>query len=418
MGNNIITVVDLGTTKICTIIASITNNKIEIKGIGLHKSDGLEKGIIEDIPKATEAIKKTIIKAEEEAEGIKASNIYVGVAGEHIKSYDKKVEYLYSKNTSTDVKQEHIDKLIELAVDKVNKDIKNEEIVIIHKIAKNYTLDEDKNIKNPIKMSGKNLEAEVHIVTAKKNALENIRRCFTDLKYQIKSFVLEPLASSLAVLDDDSKKRGAIIVDIGGGTTDMLSYYNNYIDYSHIIEFGGKTLTKDLVDGTLISYEAAENIKINYGSLSEEAKTEIIELKNNYDNSNKKINIKTVNEILISRTRETIIRVQEKINSYVNIKGNVEKIVFTGGTSLLNNFSNFASNILKVNVQIGYPNLSYLEGTQKIDLNDPKYSTTVGLLYYGYREYKNNTLNKKSSNNSFSTNNFLDNLKNLFNLGE
>ncbi|OQX70947.1 MAG: cell division protein FtsA [Candidatus Cloacimonas sp. 4484_275] len=275
----IITALDIGTTKICVIIADINEeNKLEVRGIGTNKSNGLINGVVNDISKASQAIAGAIREAEEMA-GIKAKNIFVGIAGEHMKSQNTLGRIsLTTGSEPCEITQEHVDNVITNSKNNVKIQQGNERLEIIHAIPQYYDIDGQDGIMNPVNMSGFNLSAYVHIVMADINAIRNINKCVEIAGYKIEDIILEPIASSFAVLNEVEKTLGSILIDIGGGTTDIAVFFKDSIRFSGVIPLvkmitAGLTLTggASLLKNTDVLAEEIFNksTKIGYPDLSQ-----------------------------------------------------------------------------------------------------------------------------------------------------
>lgn len=380
----IITAIDIGTTKICVIIAQINeDNKLEVKGIGTSKSDGLVNGIVVDIMKASKSMSNAINEAEKMA-NFTAKNIYVGIAGEHIKSQNTIGRIsLTSGAHPCDIDQQHVENVISNSKNNVKIQQGNERLEIIHAIPQYYKIDDQDGIMNPVNMSGFNLSAHVHIVMADINALRNIHKCIEIAGYKVEESYLEPIASSHAVLDDVEKELGSIIIDIGGGTTDIAIFYKNSIRFSAVLPIGGKNITHDLSVGLHTSPQNAEKLKIDLGnSLSVRIPDDkIIEIEGIGGREAKNKKLKYMTEIIEARMREIFEGAYKILNEHHDLSLITAGLVLTGGASLLKDSSALADQIFNMPTKIGYPNLSNLAGPTE-RLENPRYATTVGILYY------------------------------------
>lgn len=412
----VITAIDIGTTKICVIIAQINeDNKLEVKGIGTCRSDGMVNGIVVDIMKASKSMSSAINEAEEMA-GFSAKNVYVGIAGEHIKSQNTIGRIsLTSGAHPCDIDQQHVENVISNSKNNVKIQQGNERLEIIHAIPQYYKIDDQDGIMNPVNMSGFNLSAHVHIVMADINALRNINKCIEIAGYKVEESYLEPIASSHAVLDDVEKELGSIIIDIGGGTTDIAIFYKDSIRFSAVLPIGGKNITHDLSVGLHTSPQNAEKLKINLGnSLSGRIPDDkIIEIEGIGGRETKRKKLKYMTEIIEARMREIFEGAYRILNEHHDLSLITAGLVLTGGASLLKGSSTLADQIFNMPTKIGYPNLNNLAGPTE-QLENPRYATTVGILYYVYNELQN-TDDKISSikiGNSFS--NFWQKVKDFF----
>ena len=384
----IITGIDIGTTKICVIIATFNEeNKLEIKGIGTSRSEGLVNGIVVDIMKATKSIKEAISESEKMA-GFKARNLYVGIAGNHIKSQNTIGRI--SLTTGADpceITQEHVENVITNSKNNVKIQQGNERLEIIHAINQYYKIDDQEGILNPVSMSGFNLSAHVHIVMADINALRNVKKCIERAGYKVEDIYLEPIASSNAVLNEVEKELGSILIDIGGGTTDIAVFYKNSIRFSFVLPLGGTDITNDLAIGLHTSPQNAENLKINQGNslASQIPEDALIDIEGIGGRKPKQKKLRYVNEIVEARMREIFEGSYKIIHEQYDLKMITAGLTMTGGASLLKSSDVLAEEIFNMSAKIGYPNLSDLSGPTE-RLENPKYATSVGILYYAYSE--------------------------------
>lgn len=412
----VITAIDIGTTKICVIITQINEeNKLEVKGIGTSKSDGMINGIVVDIMKASKSMSDSINEAEEMAT-IKAKNIYVGIAGEHIKSQNTIGRISLTSGTHPcDIDQQHVENVISNSKNNVKIQQGNERLEIIHAIPQYFKIDDQDGIMNPVNMSGFNLSAHVHIVMADINALRNINKCIEIAGYKVEETYLEPIASSHAVLDDVEKELGSIIIDIGGGTTDIAIFYKDSIRFSAVLPIGGKNITHDLSVGLHTSPYNAEKLKIELGnSLSGQIPDDkLIEIEGIGGREPKKKKLKYMTEIIEARMREIFESAYRILSEHHDLNLITAGLVLTGGASLLRNSSTLADQIFNMPTKIGYPNLTDLAGPTE-RLENPKYSTSVGILYYVYDELqsRDDKISSIKIGNSFA--NFWNKIKEIF----
>ncbi len=412
----IITAIDIGTTKICVIIATFNEeNKLEIKGIGTSRSDGLVNGIVVDIMKATQSIKEAISESEKMA-GFKARNLYVGIAGNHIKSQNTIGRI--SLTTGADpceITQEHVENVITNSKNNVKIQQGNERLEIIHAINQYYKIDDQEGILNPVSMSGFNLSAHVHIVMADINALRNVKKCIERAGYKVEDIYLEPIASSNAVLNEVEKELGSILIDIGGGTTDIAVFYKNSIRFSFVLPLGGTDITNDLAIGLHTSPQNAENLKINQGNslASQIPEDALIDIEGIGGRKPKQKKLRYVNEIVEARMREIFEGSYKILQEQYDLKMITAGLTMTGGASLLKSSDVLAEEIFNMSAKIGYPNLSDLSGPTE-RLENPKYATSVGILYYAYSELasKESKVQSIKIGNSFT--NIINKIKEIF----
>ncbi len=412
----IITAIDIGTTKICVIIATFNEeNKLEIKGIGTSRSDGLVNGVVVDITKASQSIKDAISESENMA-GLKAKNLYVGIAGNHIKSQNTIGRI--SLTTGADpceITQEHVENVITNSRNNVKIQQGNERLEIIHAIHQYYKIDDQEGILNPVSMSGFNLSAHVHIVMADINTLRNVKKCIEMAGYKVVDIYLEPIASSNAVLNEVEKELGSILIDIGGGTTDIAVFFKNSIRFSFVLPLGGTDITNDLAIGLHTSPQNAENLKINQGNslASQIPEDALIDIEGIGGRESKQKKLRYVNEIVEARMREIFEGAYKILNEQYDLKMITAGLTMTGGASLLKNSDVLAEEIFNMSTKIGYPNLTDLAGPTE-RLENPKYATSVGILYYAFNELVNKESKIQSIKIGNSFTKFINKIKEIF----
>ncbi|HMA99527.1 MAG TPA: cell division protein FtsA, partial [Spirochaetota bacterium] len=254
---DIIASLDIGTTKVCVIIARKTSSGVEVIGIGKADSHGLNKGMIVNIEATVKAISQAVEQAEVMS-GIEVNELHVGIAGGQIEGINSRgVIAVSRKGGDTEISEDDIARVINTAESvSISQDRE-----IIHVIPQEFIVDDQGGIEDPLGMSGVRLEAEVHLVTCLKSATANIRKAVQRAGYAVADIVLQPIASAEAVLNDDEKELGAVVVDIGGGTSDVLIYKSNSIWFTQVITLGGNNVTKDISHGLRTPIGSAETIK-------------------------------------------------------------------------------------------------------------------------------------------------------------
>ncbi|MBN1638069.1 MAG: cell division protein FtsA, partial [Ignavibacteriales bacterium] len=259
MKGNIITGLDLGTTKVCALIAEKEDHKINILGFGVAPNEGLNRGLVANIAKTAEAISEAIKIATNRA-GMSIKDVTVGVAGEHIKSIRHR-NYITISNPDKEITQEDLDRLQE----DVKTIRKPAEFQILHIIPEEYIVDYQGGIDNPIGMCGSKLEAVNHIIMASDSALRNIKKSVERAGYNVSNLILQPIASGLSVLEDNEKDLGTALIDIGGGTTDVAVFYRNCVKYTKVFGVAGNHVTNDIREALGIVRQDAENMKKEFG---------------------------------------------------------------------------------------------------------------------------------------------------------
>lgn len=372
---------DIGTTKICAIVGRKNEfGKLEVLGMGKAESEGVIKGIVVNIDKTVLAIEKAIREASDIA-GINIGVVNVGIAGQHIRSS------IHHNSLLRDTKDDEI--TIE-DVGRLTEDMYRMVVPsgseIIHVMPQDYIVDYEEGIKDPVGMSGVRLEADFHVITAQTSAINNINKCVRRGGLEIDDLILEPLASSLAVLSEEEKEAGVCLIDIGGGTTDIAIFFNNIIRHTAVIPFGGNILTTDIQNGLQVMSKQAEQLKTRFGkAIAEEASpNEVVSIPGIRNRTAKEISVKNLSSIIQARMEEIIEMAHtEIINSgYENrLAGG---IVITGGGSQLSNLKQLVEYMTGMDARIGYPN-EHL-GRGKVEaVKSPMYATAVGLVLAGFR---------------------------------
>ena len=404
MNKNItITGIDIGTTKIAVIIGEKKDGAINIIGFGKTSSSGLSKGVVVDIDKTIISISKAIKQAEIQA-GMEIETAYIGLTGEHIKGINCSGAITISSNDYRNPAGEQIDqKDIEKVLEHSQAINLSPDRKILHVLSKEFKVDEKNGILNPIGLSGHRLEANVHLVTIARNIEKDLKTCIEQCGVDIEGFILEPLASSSSVLDENEKKLGSILIDIGGGTSDIIIYHNNAIIHTGAIPFGGENISKDIAYGLQTSLEQAEILKCKYGI----AKTSLADNQNKIKilgtngRGDKEISEKDLAEIIEPRLIEIFTLALEEINKSESKGEFTFGTILTGGGASLRNISEVAKDIFNMPVKIGIPD----SVNGKIDIiNNPRFATTIGIIKYAIDNQKNinEQINFNKEKNIFS----------------
>ena len=369
---------DIGTTKICCIVGEVVDvgghPSIDIVGIGTAPSTGLRKGVVVNIDTTVESITKAVEEAELMA-GVEISTVYTGIAGGHIKSFNSTgiVAVKDREITETDV-QRVIDaaKAVAIPLDRE----------VIHIIPQEYRINDQDGIRDPIGMSGVRLEASVHIVTGAVSSAQNLIKCANKAGLNVAEICLEPIASAEAVLSADEKELGVILVDIGGGTSDIAIFREGSIVHTGVLAIGGNHVTNDIAVGLRTPQHEAERIKIRYGcALSAMVKPdETIEVPGVGGRKPRVVSRRLLAEIIEPRIEEIFALIQREIakSGYSDLLSG--GLVITGGATLLEGMPELAEMIFEMPVKRGVPlNIGGLRDV----VNSPKFATGVGLIKYG-----------------------------------
>ncbi|MEI6764089.1 MAG: cell division protein FtsA [Bacteroidota bacterium] len=377
--SEIIVGLDIGTTKIAVIVGRQNQyGKIEILGYGTAKSIGVKRGVVSNIEYTIESIKQAVKEAEIQA-GVDIKVVNVGIAGQHIKSIQHRGSIIRN-SLETEICQDDIDRL----VDDMYKLVMQPGEEIIHVIPQEYIVDKETGIKYPIGMSGICLEANFHIITGQVSAVKNINKCVTKAGLAIAEQILEPLASADACLTDEEKEAGVVLVDIGGGTTDIAIFQDDIIRHTAVIPLGGDIITEDIKEGCTIIKDQAEKLKIKFGSAlaSENKNEEIVSIPGLKGRPPKEITLRNLASIIQARVEEIIEHVYYEIKNSGYEKKLIAGIVLTGGGAQLKNIGQLCEYVTGMDTRIGYPN-EHLSEKVPEEMALPMYSTGIGLVIKG-----------------------------------
>ena len=396
---------DIGTTKICAIVGRRNKNgKIEVLGIGKAESAGVTRGVVSNIDKTVQGITQAVEIAGTQS-NVEIKVVNVGIAGQHIKSLQHR-GLITRRDLDNEISRRDIDKLIEDMFNLVMPPGEG----IIHVIPQEFTVDGEPSIKDPIGMAGVRLEANFHIISGQTAAIKNIVKCVNKASLETVDLILEPLASSESVLSDEEKEAGVVLVDIGGGTTDLAIFHEGIIRHTAVIPFGGNSITEDIREGCSVMRNIAEQLKIRFGSaLAEENKeNEIVCVPGLRGREPKEISVKNLAFVIQARREEIVEHVYYEIKASGYEKKLIAGIVVTGGGAQLKHLSQLVEFVTGLDCRIGYPN-EHLAKNEVLpknvyeDLQSPMYATGIGLLIKGVQkmEYDDvapaaSTLKKKS----------------------
>jgi len=376
---------DIGTTKIaCFVGTRNEHGKIEITAMGQAESLGVARGIVENIEKTIQSIRSAVEQTQASIANdfdLIIRSAYVGVAGQHIKSMQHR-GMLTRTNIEKEVSQSDLDALEE----DMYRMLMPPGEQIIKVIPKQYIIDNQQGIKEPIGHPGVRLEANFHIITGNVGACTNIMRCVTRADLEVKDLILEPIASAEAVLSMEEKEAGVVLVDIGGGTTDIAIFHDGIIQHTAIIPFGGNSITDDIKEGCMIMRNQAERLKTKFGSAlpSESQENEIVCIPGLRGRDPKEISVHNLSSIINARMTEIIELVDyEIINSGLK-KKLIGGIVVTGGGAQMKHIKQLFEFVTGLDTRIGYPT-EHLANTNELDkLASPIYSTGIGLVLTGF----------------------------------
>ncbi|WP_103027089.1 cell division protein FtsA [Salinibacter altiplanensis] len=378
MNENIVVGVDIGTTKVCAVVAGKDDlDRVNILGVGMAPSDGLNRGVVVNIDRTVAAVREAVEEAERAA-GVEVQNVVVGIAGDHVQSFQTRGVVTINANEIT---QNDVQRLLEdtthvaLPADRE----------ILHVIPQEFIVDGQDGVADPVGMSGVRLEADVHIITGLVSAAKNIYRCIEKAGFRVSDLVLEPLASSFSVLHEDEKEVGVALIDIGGGTTDIAVFEDHTIRHTAVIAVAGDKVTDDIRKGLGVMRDQAEQLKRQFGmALADEADSnEKIEIPGIGGRDEKTIGRDALAQIIQPRMEEIleIAAMEIKRSGYGRHLG--VGSVLTGGGSLVPHTDELAAEVLGMESRVGRP--MGLSGGLVEEVSDPKFSTGVGLVLYGMR---------------------------------
>ncbi|MBA7612756.1 Cell division protein FtsA [subsurface metagenome] len=371
--------IDVGTTKICTTIADVDDGgSIQVVGVGINPSKGLHKGLVVNINDAKESIRGSVKKAEQ-ASDYRIESAFVGVTGRHVTSLNNRGVVAITRNDRL-VRSDDLKRVLACAQSvKVPSDRK-----LLHVIPRDYTIDGQAGVRNPVGMHGFRLDVETHIITAAVTSVQNLVKCIRGIGIEVEDLILEPLASSEAVLTEDEKQMGVILADIGGGTTDIAIFREGSIWHTSIIPVAGYQVTRDIAIGLGLPFDVAEEMKKKYGSVMPvyESKAETA---TPISEDGHGVSYQDLCDILRARVEEIIRLIMlEMPNSEYEMLVPAG-LVLTGGTANLSGIGALGRDILQLPVRVGVATgISGITDT----LRDPAYATGVGLLLWGAK-YQN-----------------------------
>jgi cell division protein FtsA len=379
MEAEIVVGLDIGTTKIAAIAGRRNEfGKIEVLGYGHTESIGVRRGVITNIENTVNSI-QTAIKEAQDASKVTIRTVNVGIAGQHIRSIQHRASTI-RQNPDTEISQEDIDQftssIYHIAMNPGEK--------IIDVLPQEFIIDGEAGVKDPKGMLGHQMGASFHIVTAQTSAAQNIMKCIEKSGYNLQHMILQPLASAEAVLSIDEKEAGVVLVDIGGGTTDVAIFLDGIIRHTAVIPFGGEIITEDIKAGCSIIKKHAEDLKVKFGSAlaSENKAEEIVAIPGLRGRAPKEITLKNLANIIQARMEEIIEAVYQEIKSTGLEKRLIAGIVLTGGGAMLKHIEQLTQFITGMDTRIGYPN-EHLAANSADEMTSPMYSTGLGLVLLG-----------------------------------
>ena len=415
--SEIVVGLDIGTTKIVAIVGRRNEfGKIEILGMGKSESFGVARGVVQNIDQTVQSIRTAVADAEAKS-GVDIKVVNVGIAGQHIRSMQHR-----GIKTRSSIEEEISQKDIDSLIDDMFKLMMQPGEEIIHVLPQEYIIDNESGIKNPIGMSGIRLEANFHIITGQIAAARNIYKCVQKAGLEVSELTLEPLASADAVLSNEEKEAGVVLVDVGGGTTDVAIFQDGIIRHTAVIPFGGNVITEDIKEGCTIIKSQAELLKIKFGSAlaSENQENEIVSIPGLRGRAHKEISVRNLSAIIQARMEEIVEHVYYEIKHSGYEKKLIAGIVVTGGGAQLKHVSQLVEYITGMDTRVGYPNEHLAKGSE--DVTSPMFATSVGLVMKGLQTLEKlnqkhttaETTTKIKGHSKERSTGFFDKLKSFF----
>jgi cell division protein FtsA len=363
---------DVGTTKICAVVGELIEGELEIRGVSTSASTGLRKGVVVNIESTVESIKNAV-KTAESITGVEINAVNVGIAGGHIKGFNS-----YGAVGVRGKEVAYMD--VERVIDSAKAVYVPLDREVLHVIPTGYILDGQNGIRDPVGMMGVRLEAKVYIITGAVTSVQNLLKCCEKVGLEVADIVFEPIASAEAILTDDEKELGVAIVDIGGGTTDIILYKDGSLRHTSVLAIGGNHFTNDIAVGLRVSVSEAERVKKSFGSAATSMVSDSEEIDIIQAGQGRKILRRCLSEIIQPRTEELLDLIKSELISCSAYDIASTGVVLTGGCSLLEGLDRMAEAVLGLPVRIGFP--KDIKGCKDI-INSPMYATGVGLVLYG-----------------------------------
>jgi cell division protein FtsA len=374
MKKNRITAIDVGSTKVCTVMADVDGDELpRILGVGISATQGLQNGLVVNLNEAKQSIQDSVREAEQTA-GSKVESAFIGVTGRHITSVNNRGVVSISRN----------DKIVHPNdLKRVHEVVRNVKVPsdreLLHIIPRGYAVDGQEGVDNPVGMHGFRLDVEAHIITAAAASIQTLTRCIRGIGVNIEDVILEPLASAEAVLIDEERQNGVLVADIGGGTTDLAMYKDNSVCFTSVLPVAGYQISRDISIGLGLPFELAEEMKKRYGNVTPAPEKGRKMPEKNITENGHNISFADLSEIIRVRVEELLRLIVLQLQQSDYLKVLPSGMVLTGGSANLLGIAELGSRITRLPVRVGVPN--HLSGVSDM-LHDPAYATSVGLLLW------------------------------------
>lgn len=411
--SRLISSLDIGTTKICAVIAQVDNDELKLLGVGTAPSTGMRKGMVVNVRETIEAIEHAVSTAEAQAD-VKMDGAYVALSGEQVRSMNNAGVITVSRGeshipNSQEITEEDVDRVLEQAKAIT---LPNER-EILHVLPQEFKIDQHDGLKAPLGHVGHRLEARVHLVTVDAASARNIVRCVEAAGLYVESLVLAPLASAYAVLEETEKDQGVVVIDMGGGTTELVVYYDGGVRHTAVIPYGGNRITNDIAQILHTTFQKAEELKQEQGFAKLPATVEDNEITiDGIAGRHAQTTTRRGLSAIIEPRQEEILQLcrNEIRKSEVSDKITFG-VVLTGGGVLLKEIEEKAGEVFNTDVKIGYPlHISELEDL----LNSPAYATAIGLLHYGLEYERTYGITRKNGSMAALFQGLISWIKNFF----
>jgi cell division protein FtsA len=370
----IIVGLEVGTSKVCAVVGEVLDDgNIMVVGVGQANSEGVRKGEIVNIEATVECIHAAVADAEESA-GVEIHNVYASVSGGHIRSFNNRGTVAVT-NEDREISEEEVRNVL-LNAKAVNIPMDH---VVIHAIRQHFFVDGHDGIQNPVGMIGAKLEADVHVIYGVRTRLQNTIKCIKHVPLDVANIAVSGFASALAVLTSEHQQLGAVVVDIGGGTTDYIIYSEGTIQHSGVLAVGGDHITNDVAIGLRIPMNRAETLKIEHGSVAIPPDDEVLTLKREVGLPDRQVSKQQLCRIMNLRVEETLTLVKKELEKHKLMEYLGAGVFITGGCARLQGLEPLAAQIFGLPVHIGH---SLTVGGPTSAIESPEYSTAIGLVRY------------------------------------